>query len=115
MGKVLVPYAMRAGLRLASSCKVILPLSEPAWPHSTSPGSKVTAADMGEVTASATPVNTVTAHSPDLGVQTDPESHTETLVIRYAQDCLHSPHRLSRGEELRVCMCLQRLLWFAPI
>ena len=38
MGKVLVPSVMSAGLRLASSCKAILSLSEPVWPHSTSLG-----------------------------------------------------------------------------
>lgn len=47
MGKVLVPSVIRVGLRLASSCKVILSLSEPVWPHATSLGSKVTVADMG--------------------------------------------------------------------
>lgn len=47
MGKVLVPSAMSAGLRLASSCKVIPSLSEPVWPHSTSLGSKAAVADRG--------------------------------------------------------------------
>lgn len=49
MGKVLVPYVMRVGLRLASSCKVILVLSQPVWPHSTSLGSEVIVADIGGV------------------------------------------------------------------
>lgn len=48
MGKVLVPSEPRVGLRLASSCKVILSLSEPVWPHAASLGSKVTMADMGD-------------------------------------------------------------------
>lgn len=47
MGKVLVPSVMSAGLRLASSCKAILSLSEPVWPHSTSLGSKANVPDRG--------------------------------------------------------------------
>lgn len=48
MGKVLVPSVLRVSLRLASSCKAILSLSEPAWPHSASLGLKVMMADMGD-------------------------------------------------------------------
>ena len=84
MGKVLVPSVMRVGLRLASRCKVILSLSEPVWPHSTTMGSKVTVADMGGVMASMTPVNTVTMHSPDLGVQAHPQSHQDI-----SHPCIH--------------------------
>lgn len=36
MGKVLLPSAISVGLKLASSCNVILSLSEPVWPHSRS-------------------------------------------------------------------------------
>lgn len=68
MGKVLVPSAMRAGLRLASSCKVIFPPSEPAWPRSTFYGSKAAAADAGRgLMASTTPASTVTMNSVDPG------------------------------------------------
>lgn len=73
MGRVRLPSVMWAALRSASSCKVILAPSEPAWPRSTSLGSKVTLADTvggGEWT-STTPENTVTMHSVDL-------SHTKT-------------------------------------
>lgn len=77
MGKVLVPSVLPVGLRLASSWKVIPSLSEPAWPHSTSLGSKVTIADMGMMAAMPL-VNTVTMHSVDLSTKAGSQSHTRT-------------------------------------
>lgn len=103
MGKVLVPHAMWVGLRLASSCKVILCLSRLVRPQTTSFRSKVQVADTSG--GGGCPLWPLWIQL-QCTLLTSEYRQMQCIVICYAQSSLDTEAKLKQVNDTgSVCVC----------